>query len=180
MLYVLATLDTDYEGELYFRSEKISGRQRSQLARLRNEHMGFVFQFHYLLGEFSVLDNVKIPALKRGNIGEAEIEANVMATLAEFGVADQASKKANRLSGGQQQRVAIARALINKPAILFGDEPTGNLDSENSARVGDIFRRLVDDSGQTVVVVTHDPLFAARADRIVRMRDGRIAGASAT
>jgi lipoprotein-releasing system ATP-binding protein len=136
--------------------------------------IGFVFQFHYLLQDFTVLENVMLPAQRLGIWTEEEMEERAMQKLTLLGVADQASKKSNRLSGGQQQRVAIARALINEPKILFGDEPTGNLDSKNTSIVLDILQELKQEFKQTILMVTHDTAFAERADRIVSIRDGRI------
>jgi lipoprotein-releasing system ATP-binding protein len=174
LLYVLSTMDTDYQGELTIEGERMTGLDQTALARIRNEKIGFVFQFHYLLPEFKVLDNVMIPALKLGRKSREEIEDKAYGLLKALGIADQATKRANRISGGQKQRVAIARALINDPAIMMGDEPTGNLDSRNSDIVFEIFRELAADRGQSLLVVTHDEDFAARTDRIIWMDDGRI------
>ena len=174
LLYILSTMDTDYSGHLALDGETMTGLDHNTLARVRNEKIGFVFQFHYLLPEFRVLDNVMIPALKLGRGSREEIEAKAMNLLRILGIADQATKRANRISGGQKQRVAIARALINDPIILMGDEPTGNLDSKNSAIVFDTFRELAAERGQSLLVVTHDEDFAARTDRIIWMDDGRI------
>ena len=135
--------------------------------------MGFVFQFHYLLPEFSVLDNVMLPALKLKKRSRAEIEERAYMHLSNLGLQDQALKPASKLSGGQQQRVAIARALINDPSIIMGDEPTGNLDSKNTAIVFDIFKQLAHD-GQTIITVTHDDDFAHNSDRIIELSDGHI------
>ncbi|MFN9801950.1 MAG: ABC transporter ATP-binding protein, partial [Bacteroidota bacterium] len=174
LLYVLSTMDTDYEGELLLDGSRLTGRSGSELAAARNEHIGFVFQFHYLLSEFSVLDNVMIPAQKLQRYGPAEVSKRAMERLDWLGIADQAYKMPNQLSGGQKQRVAIARALINDPLIIMGDEPTGNLDQKNSDIVFDIFRRLTREQGQTMLVVTHDGDFARRTDRIIELEDGRV------
>lgn len=174
LLYVLSTLDTDYEGDLTFNDTLLSNKKQNELAAFRNEHIGFVFQFHYLLPEFSVLENVMIPALKLNKKSKEEIEASAYDNLKLLGLGDQALKKANKLSGGQQQRVAIARALINKPSIIMGDEPTGNLDSKNSQVVFDIFREISKERGQTIITVTHDDDFANNCDRIIEMMDGKI------
>lgn len=176
LLYVLSTMDTDYEGELYVHGEKLTGHTRNQLAAFRNEHIGFVFQFHYLLPEFNVLDNVMLPALKLKRLDPKEIREKAYANLKLLGLENQALKLANGLSGGQQQRVAIARALINDPAIVMGDEPTGNLDSRNTAVVFDIFKQLASERGQTIITVTHDDDFARKSDRIIEMSDGEIRG----
>jgi len=174
LLYVLSTMDTDYEGDLQIAGESLTGKSQNELAKFRNRHIGFVFQFHYLLPEFTVLQNVMIPALKLGELTSAEIEHQAIEKLSLLGMAEHARKKTNKLSGGQQQRVAIARALINNPDILMGDEPTGNLDSHNSNIVFDIFRELTTVHKQTIIAVTHDEEFARRTDRVVEMSDGRI------
>jgi lipoprotein-releasing system ATP-binding protein len=150
---------------------------QSKLADLRNEHIGFVFQFHYLLPEFSVLDNVMLPALKLNRKHRDEIEHRATELLGMLGLKGQELKKASKISGGQQQRVAIARALINSPAIIMGDEPTGNLDSKNTKIVFDIFRQLAKEQGQTIIAVTHDDEFAANCDRIIELSDGRLLSA---
>ncbi|RKD90246.1 ABC transporter ATP-binding protein [Mangrovibacterium diazotrophicum] len=174
LLYVLSTMDTDYEGRLEFNGELLTGRSQNQLAAFRNEHIGFVFQFHYLLPEFSALQNVMLPALKLGKDSVEEIEHRAYENLKLLDLEQEALKKANKLSGGQQQRVAIARALINQPSIIMGDEPTGNLDSKNSLVVQDIFRNLAREFGQTIICVTHDNDFARNTDRTIEMADGNI------
>lgn len=174
LLYCLSTMDTAYEGELYIKGEKITGKKPDELAAIRNENIGFVFQFHYLLPEFSCLKNVMIPARRLGKYGYDEIEHRAYEKLKILGLQEQALKPASKLSGGQQQRVAIARALINDPAILMGDEPTGNLDSKNSAIVFDIFKEIAHDFGQTIIAVTHDNDFAKASDRTIELADGRI------
>jgi lipoprotein-releasing system ATP-binding protein len=180
LLYILATLDTDYLGELYFNEERLTGRTRSQLAIFRNENLGFIFQFHYLLPEFTVMENVLMPALKLNAVSVKEMEHNAKRLLERLNLSAQAHKRANQLSGGQQQRVAIARALINKPRLLVADEPTGNLDSKNSQIVIEIFRELVYEERQSILVVTHDLHFAQKTDRIIRMRDGEIISTETT
>jgi len=174
LLYVLSTMDTDYTGNLYIDDQMVTGYTTDQLAKLRNEKIGFVFQFHYLLSEFSCLRNVMIPALKLKKYSEAEIEERAYNKLKILGLEDQALKPANKLSGGQQQRVAIARALINDPLIIMGDEPTGNLDSINTDIVFEIFQNLTREFGQTIIAVTHDEDFAKKSDRIIEMKDGYI------
>jgi len=174
LLYLLCTLDTDYEGDIFFEGKKLHEMSKDQQAQLRNEKIGFVFQFHYLLPEFTVLENVCLPALKLQKYSEEEIKEMAYEKLTLLGIQDQALKKANKLSGGQQQRVAIARALINAPKIIFGDEPTGNLDSKNSEMVFDIFRELKEKFNQTILIVTHDMHFAARTDRIITLADGEV------
>ena len=174
LLYCLSTMDTDYEGELYIKGEKVTGKKSDELAAIRNENIGFVFQFHYLLPEFSCLKNVMIPALKLGKYSYEEIEERAYQKLKILGIEEQALKLASKLSGGQQQRVAIARALINEPAIIMGDEPTGNLDSKNSNIVFDMFKEISAEFGQTIIAVTHDNDFAKRSDRTIVMEDGKI------
>lgn len=174
LLYCLSTMDTKYEGELDILGEKISGRKIDDLAGIRNEHIGFVFQFHYLLPEFTCLKNVMIPALKLGKYTYNEVEERAYQKLEILGLKEQALKPASKLSGGQQQRVSIARALVNDPAIIMGDEPTGNLDSKNTAIVFDIFKQLAHDYGQTIIAVTHDDDFAKNSDRTIEMADGKI------
>jgi lipoprotein-releasing system ATP-binding protein len=174
LLYVLSTMDTDYNGELYIDNQLMTGLSKDALAEIRSEKIGFVFQFHYLLPEFSCLRNVMIPALKLGKWSENEIEQRAYQKLDMLGLKDQALKPASKLSGGQQQRVAIARALINDPLIIMGDEPTGNLDSKNTSIVFDIFQELTQNFGQTIIAVTHDDDFAKKSDRIIEMKDGVI------
>jgi len=174
LLYVLSTLDTDYIGHIFFDGEDLSLKSKNELAEIRNEKIGFVFQFHYLLPEFSVLENVCLPAFKLAKYSEEEIRERAYQKLELLGLRDQALKKANKLSGGQQQRVAIARALINEPKIIFGDEPTGNLDSKNSQNVFEIFKELKEQFNQSIVVVTHDQHFAERTDRIITLSDGEV------
>lgn len=174
LLYILSTMDTDYEGKLFLDGNLITGQRPEELAVLRNHKIGFVFQFHYLLAEFTVLENVMLPAKKLGVKSLQEIEYDAMEKLRLLGIDDQAKKLSSRISGGQKQRVAIARALINNPAIIMGDEPTGNLDSRNSDIVFGIFQELCKENGLSFLVVTHDDDFARRTDRIIHMEDGRI------
>ncbi len=174
MLYVLSTMDTDYEGELFINRTKLTGKTQNELAGFRNANIGFVFQFHYLLPEFSAIDNVMLPALKLGVKSKEEIKENAFQNLSLLGLKDQAYKSANKLSGGQQQRVAIARALINNPAIIMGDEPTGNLDSKNTRNVFEIFKELTKERGQTIIAVTHDEEFALNSDRTIELADGEL------
>jgi len=174
LLYVLSTLDTDYTGHIFFDGDDLSLKSKNDLAEIRNEKIGFVFQFHYLLPEFTVLENVCLPALKLAKYSEAEIRERAYQKLDLLDLRDQALKKANKLSGGQQQRVAIAHALINDPKIIFGDEPTGNLDSKNSENVFEIFKELKEKYNQSIVVVTHDMNFAERTDRIITLSDGEV------
>jgi len=174
LLYVLSTMDTDYEGSLQINGEVLTGKTQNQLAAFRNEHIGFVFQFHYLLPEFTALQNVMLPALKLGKFSKQEIEHKAYESLQLLDLKGQELKNANRLSGGQQQRVAIARALINNPSVIMGDEPTGNLDSKNSRAVQEIFKQLAKEHSQTIICVTHDNDFAKNTDRTIEMQDGLI------
>lgn len=174
LLYLLSTMDTDYEGELYIHEELVTGKTDAVLAKIRNEKIGFVFQFHYLLSDYNVLKNVMLPAMKLGILSDQEIENNAMEHLKTLDMQDQALKMPNQLSGGQKQRVAIARSLINNPLIIMGDEPTGNLDKKNSDIVFDIFNKLTQEKKQTLLIVTHDNDFANRTNRIITMEDGRI------
>jgi lipoprotein-releasing system ATP-binding protein len=174
LLYILSTMDTDYDGQLIIDNEDVSKYKQDKLAAIRNEKIGFVFQFHYLLAEFTCLKNVMIPALRLGKYSEKEIEAKAYNKLEMLGLAEQALKPASKLSGGQQQRIAIARALINDPLIIMGDEPTGNLDSKNTSIVFDIFQDLAHNHGQTIIAVTHDNDFAKASDRTIQMQDGLI------
>ncbi|MEL6143480.1 MAG: ABC transporter ATP-binding protein [Bacteroidota bacterium] len=174
LLYILSTMDTDYTGELYLNNQLVTGSSPQELARIRNEHIGFVFQFHYLLPEFSVLDNIMLPAQKLGKKDQQEIEHDAMEILRMLDIEALARKKSHRISGGEKQRVAIARSLINQPSILMGDEPTGNLDSKNANNVLAIFKELAAKKGLTLLIVTHDLDFAEQTDRIITMGDGRV------
>jgi len=174
LLYILSTMDTDYEGELRIDDVVMRGKIEGELALVRNEKIGFVFQFHYLLNEFSVLKNVMLPGLKLRKHSAEEVEHKAMERLKTLGLEKLALKMANQLSGGEKQRVAIARALINDPIIIMGDEPTGNLDKKNSDLVFDIFKRLCEEFNQTLLIVTHDQGFADNTHRIIEMEDGRI------
>ena len=174
LLYLLSTMDTDYEGQILVNDQLVTGKTDKELAVIRNEKIGFVFQFHYLLSEYNVLKNVMLPGMKLGRLSNAEIEHNAMEHLRTLDMVDQALKMPNQLSGGQKQRVAIARALINNPLIIMGDEPTGNLDKKNSDMVFDIFKKLTVDEKQTLLIVTHDQDFADRTNRIITMEDGKI------
>ena len=174
LLYILSTMDTDYEGKLYIDRQLMNNLKERELASIRNEKIGFVFQFHYLLNEFNVLRKVMLPGIKLGKYAAKEVEHRAMEKLKILGIDDQALKLPNQLSGGQKQRVAIARAIINDPLIIMGDEPTGNLDKKNSETVFDIFHQLTKEFNQTLLIVTHDNEFASRTQRIIEMEDGRI------
>jgi lipoprotein-releasing system ATP-binding protein len=174
LLYILSTMDTDYKGELYIDGQSMENKQEGELAKVRNEKIGFVFQFHYLLTEFTALQNVMLPGLKLGKYSEQEVEHRAMQHIKKLDIEKIALKNANQLSGGEKQRVAIARALINDPLIIMGDEPTGNLDKRNSEIVFDIFTQLTKEFDQTMLIVTHDNEFAKKTQRIIEMEDGRI------
>ncbi|MNE63839.1 Lipoprotein-releasing system ATP-binding protein LolD [compost metagenome] len=167
-------MDTDYQGDLLIDGQVMRGKKEGELARVRNAKIGFVFQFHYLLNEFSVLKNVMLPGLKLNQLSSAEVEHNAYEKLRILGIQDEALKMPNQLSGGQKQRVAIARALINNPLIVMGDEPTGNLDKKNTEIVFDIFKELAEEFGQSLLIVTHDNEFAGKTHRIIEMEDGAI------
>ena len=174
LLYLLSTLDTDYDGEIWMNQIRVTGLSQNMLSKFRNENLGFVFQFHFLLPEFTALENVMMPALKLARYSKKEIEARAMDKLGQMEMKTFAHKLSSKLSGGQQQRVAIARALINDPIIIMADEPTGNLDSANSEIVFEIFKKLTKEEGNTIITVTHDPDFAARSDRTIELVDGKI------
>jgi len=173
LLYLLSTLDTNYEGRIEINNTVVTGLSQNELAKFRNENIGFIFQFHFLLPEFTALENVMLPALKRGKFSKEEIEAMAMEKLGSVQMRDFAMKPSGKLSGGQQQRVPVARALINNPKIIMADEPTGNLDSVNTGLVFDIFKELAA-KGNTIIAVTHDNDFAGKSDRIIEMKDGEI------
>lgn len=174
LLYLLGLLDRPSTGRILLEGHDTAALAASELAALRLARLGFVFQFHFLLPEFSALDNVLIPIRRRGALKPAAGEARARALLAALGLEDAAEKLPEQLSGGMRQRVAVARALANDPVLLLADEPTGNLDTRNAAGVFDIFARLAREDGRAVLVVTHDAELARRATRRVHLVDGRI------
>jgi lipoprotein-releasing system ATP-binding protein len=174
LLYLLGLLDVPTSGKVWLDGVDTSAFGEDQLAHVRLEKLGFVFQFHFLLAEFSALDNVMLPMARLGRIDPAEQRARAERLLADLGLADHLVKRPDQLSGGQRQRVAIARAMANEPLVILADEPTGNLDQESSANVQQILSEIVHRQRKTVVAVTHDPAFAAGADRMIRIVDGRI------
>jgi lipoprotein-releasing system ATP-binding protein len=174
LLYILSTMDTDFEGELLLDGISIHNKSEKQLAAIRNEKIGFVFQFHYLLNEFTTLKNVMLPGFKLDKVNEEELETNAYEFLKDLGIEKLANKMAYQLSGGEKQRVAIARAMINDPLIIMCDEPTGNLDSKNADIVFNIFKELTETYNKTLLVVTHDISFAEKTGRIIELDDGRI------
>lgn len=174
LLNLIGLLDTPSAGELYLRGQPTRAMDDDDRTRLRNESIGFVFQFHHLINAFTVLDNVLMPLMiRRGKPLTADIDL-ARSLLREVGLEDHALKKPSQLSGGQQQRVAIARALVTRPALLLADEPTGNLDTRTAESVFDLFGRLNRDFGCAVLVVTHDPGLAARCARILNLVDGKL------
>lgn len=174
LLYLLGLLDRPTEGTIDFEGVETNALDGDERALLRLEQFGFVFQFHFLLPEFSALENVLMPIRRLGRVKGWEMTERAMSVLDSFDLAEQAHKTPDKMSGGERQRVAIARALANDPILVLGDEPTGNLDSENSARVVKIFQRLAHEQGRAVVCVTHDPAVAAAADVRIHMLDGAI------
>ncbi|MBK8355670.1 MAG: ABC transporter ATP-binding protein [Saprospiraceae bacterium] len=174
LLYILSTMDTDFEGELLLDGISIHNKSEKQLAAIRNEKIGFVFQFHYLLNEFTTLKTVMLPGFKLDKVNEEELETNAYEFLKDLGIEKLANKMAYQLSGGEKQRVAIARAMINDPLIIMCDEPTGNLDSKNADIVFNIFKELTETYNKTLLVVTHDMSFAEKTGRIIELDDGRI------
>ncbi len=174
LLYLLGLLDRPTAGTVLFRGEETNTLSGDERARLRLEQFGFVFQFHFLLPEFTALENVLIPIRRLGRLNGSAMADQALAMLDGLGLAGQAGKTPDKMSGGERQRVAIARALANDPSLVLGDEPTGNLDSGNSAHVIQIFQRIAHDQGRAVVCVTHDPTVAAAADVRIHMLDGAI------
>lgn len=171
LMQILGTLSTPDSGELEIDGVNPFALKDKQLARFRNQKLGFVFQFHHLLPEFTALENVMIPALIAG-VSQAQAKQRAMELLETVGLGERASHKPQQLSGGEQQRVAIARALANDPAVLFADEPSGNLDSATKQEIHQLFFDLRDKLGQTVVIITHDESLAAMCDRSLVMKDG--------
>jgi lipoprotein-releasing system ATP-binding protein len=174
LLYLLGLLDMPSAGAVYLEGRDTSTLSGGELARLRLEKLGFVFQFHFLLPEFTVQENVMIPMRKLGEHSDEEIRSRSAELLADLGMGPELNKKPEQLSGGQRQRVAIARALANDPLIVLADEPTGNLDTRNGKIVFDIFRRLAEENGQAVITVTHDIQLSALTQRQIRLVDGKI------
>lgn len=174
LLYLLGLLDRPTEGRVLLEGRDTASLSGTELANLRLARLGFVFQFHFLLPEFSTLDNVLIPIRRLGRLKDAAARAQAMKLLEALGMAEAAAKLPEQLSGGMRQRAAIARALANDPAIILADEPTGNLDTRNAAAVFDIFQRLAAEEGRAILVVTHDAELAKRANRRIHLVDGRI------
>lgn len=173
LLYLLGLLDRQDSGSIHVMDEIVPLDKDGAHTRIRGEHIGFVFQFHFLLPEFSALENVMLPMRKLGRMGPKEMEARALALLKEVGLGDKTYRLPSQLSGGEQQRVAIARSLANMPGVLLADEPTGNLDVKNSLMVFESLTRLAKEKGQAVLIVTHNPELAGKCDRILRMQDGQ-------
>lgn len=173
LLQILGTLDVADRGQVQINGEEVTTLKANDLAKFRNKHIGFVFQFHHLLPEFTALENVCMPAFIAGKT-KKEAEAEAKELLDFLGLKDRAEHKPGQLSGGEQQRVAVARALINKPAVVFADEPSGNLDSANAKELHQLFFDLRDKFNQTFVIVTHNDELADSADRKLQMKDGLI------
>lgn len=171
LLHILGTLDRPTLGKVHFRGQDLTRESDERLAEFRNQNMGFVFQFHHLMSEFSAVENVMMPCRIAGmSVKDSRVAAEEQ--LMTLGLSERLSHYPSELSGGEQQRVAIARALVRKPEVLFADEPTGNLDTANAVRIQDLFFELKERLNLTLVVVTHDPLFARKFPRVLRMRDG--------
>jgi lipoprotein-releasing system ATP-binding protein len=173
LLTILGTLDKATSGEILFNNINITSLSEKKLAAFRNQHIGFVFQFHHLLPEFTALENICIPAFIN-KTSKKDAEQKALGLLDLLGLKHRAQHKPSELSGGEQQRVAVARALINNPKVIFADEPSGNLDSENAQNLHQLFFRLRDELKQTIVVVTHNEVLANTADRKLVMKDGLI------
>jgi len=173
LLYLLGLLDVPTSGEVLVEGRPASRLDEAARAHLRLSLLGFVFQFHFLLPEFSALSNIMLPMRALGRLDDAAMRRRALELLASLGLEDHAHKLPGQMSGGQRQRVAIARALANEPLVILADEPTGNLDTHSSEQVLAIFRRLVDETSRAIVMVTHDLDLAARADRQIRIVDGR-------
>jgi lipoprotein-releasing system ATP-binding protein len=174
LMYLLGLLDLPTEGDVFIRGVSTSTMTEEERARVRLVELGFVFQFHFLLPEFTLTENVAMPMRALGQLSTRQIRERAEALLESLGLADHRHKRPDQISGGQRQRVAVARALANEPAVILADEPTGNLDTKSSDQVFEILRALVDEHGTTVVAVTHSEELASRMDRHVHLVDGRI------
>ena len=175
LLHILGTLDQPDEGKVYLKNQDVVSLKGNDLARFRNKNMGFIFQFHNLLPEFTALENICIPAFIGGE-SPAKAEPRALELMKMLGIAERKDHKPSQLSGGEQQRTAVARALINSPSIVFADEPSGNLDSKHAEELHHLFFKLRDEMGQTFVIVTHNEHLAEMADRKIEMKDGKVLG----
>ncbi len=173
LLHILGTLDLADAGEIYLNNQRIDNLSGKKLARFRNTHIGFVFQFHHLLPEFNALENVSIPGWIAGK-NKKEVTERATFLLNQLGLSNRLENKPQQLSGGEQQRVAVARALVNNPEIVFADEPTGNLDSTNAKELHELFMRLRSEFDQTFLIVTHNEELALMSDRTIHMKDGKV------
>ena len=173
LLQIMGTLDKPDEGSVVFDGLDVNTLSQKKLSAFRNQHIGFVFQFHQLLPEFTALENVMIPAFI-GGVGRREAQARAMELLRFMGLEDRATHKPNELSGGEKQRVAVARALVNRPTVVMADEPSGSLDTQNKEELHRLFFELREQYGQTFVIVTHDEALAAMTDRTIHLKDGEI------
>lgn len=172
LLYILSTLDTDFEGSLKIKENSIKELSSAALSDFRNQHIGFVYQFHHLLPEFNVLQNVLLPAMKLSNKPLEVLRLEAMSILEDMGMRAFAERPSYKLSGGQQQRVAIARALINDPSLILADEPTGNLDSKNSEVVFELLKEITESRNKTVLIATHNAKIYTNSHRAIEMIDG--------
>ena len=175
LLHILGTLDNPDGGELWFNGQRLDNMKSKELAAFRNKHIGFVFQFHHLLPEFTAIENICIPGWIAGE-NKAKLKKKALELLDRLGLSERAEHKPNALSGGEQQRVAVARALINDPKIIFADEPTGNLDSANATSMHNLFKQLGDELNQTFLIVTHNEELASMSDRVLHLKDGNWLG----
>lgn len=176
LLHILGTLDRADQGQVFLNDQNITALQGKKLASFRNKHIGFVFQFHHLLPEFSALENVCIPGWLNGSKRSNAVRQRAQELLTLLGLKDRLENKPNALSGGEQQRVAVARALINNPDVVFADEPTGNLDSANAKDLHQLFFDLRKQFNQTFLIVTHNEELAQQSDRMLVMKDGKMVG----
>jgi lipoprotein-releasing system ATP-binding protein len=179
LLHILGTLDSPDGGELWFNGQRLDNMKPKELAAFRNKHIGFVFQFHHLLPEFTALENICIPGWIAGE-NQITLKKKALGLLDRLGLSERAEHKPSQLSGGEQQRVAVARALINDPEIIFADEPTGNLDSANATSMHNLFKQLRDELNQTFLIVTHNEELASMSDRVLHLKDGTWLGGNAS
>jgi lipoprotein-releasing system ATP-binding protein len=173
LLHILGTLDTPDQGEVSMNGVNFRNLKGNKLAHFRNRNIGFIFQFHHLLPEFTAVENVSMPGLIAGN-NKSETFRKAKELLVHLGLAERLNHKPSQLSGGELQRIAVARALVNQPAVILADEPSGNLDTQNATELHELFLKLREDLGQTFIIVTHNQQLAGMTDRIIQMKDGQI------